>query len=38
LETGVDIQLLSALESVEAGVNILDLVEQNYRNLAQSLQ
>lgn len=38
LETGVDIQLLSALESVEEGKNILDLVEQNYRNLAQSLQ
>ena len=38
LETGVDIQLLSALESVEEGMNILDLVEQNYRNLAESLQ
>lgn len=38
LETGVDIQLLSALESVEDGKNILDLVEQNYHNLAQSLQ
>lgn len=38
LETGVDIQLLSALESVEKGMSILDLVEQNYRNLAQSLQ